>query len=141
MARKTSAKPMDPAEAIAQLETPQIKWKVIAQVVGAFAILWLTAFMLVPWMNYWAVGVVGVLTLVAMGFGLYIWRLTRRSRAIVDIMKGATDEAGRKRAIEELGTDSGKDAMKALARAQLLAQTDPQAAQKILEGRRKRVSL
>jgi len=40
--------------------------------------------------------------LAAIGFGIYIWRLTSRSRAILDIMKGATDEGGRKRAIEAL---------------------------------------
>ena len=133
MAKKTSTKPMDPAEALANMETPQVKWKVIAQVVAAFGVLWVTAFMVVPWVGYWVLGIVGALSLGGIGFGLYIWRLTSRSRAIVDIMKGATDEAGRKRAMEQLESAGSKDAMKVLARAQLLAQTDAQGALQLLE--------
>src|SRR4051812_18006011 len=109
-----------------------MKWKAIAQIGGIIAVLWVTSFIVVPFVGYWAVGVVGVLTLVAIGFGIYIWRLTTRSRAILDIMKGATDESGRQRAIAALSDDGG-DVMKALARAQLLSQTDPQAAQDALE--------
>jgi Tetratricopeptide repeat len=74
-----------------------------------------------------------VLTSVAIGFGIYVWRLTSRSRAILDIMKQATDEGGRQRALEALSGEGQKDAMKALARSQLLAQTDPLEAQKVLE--------
>ena len=122
----------DLAAALAEQETPAIKWKAIAQIAGAIAVLWVTAFILVPFIGYWGVGVVGVLTLVAIGFGIYVWRLTSRSRAIIDIMKTAVDEQGRQRAIEALGGDE-KDAMKALARAQLLGQTDPQEAQRVLE--------
>lgn len=122
----------DLSEAIAQQETPQIKSKAVLQIVAALAVLWVTGFVLVPFVGYWAVGVVAVLTCVAAGFGVYIWRLTARSRAILDIMKGATDESGRKRAIEAL-SEGGSDVMKTLAKAQLLAQTDPAAAQQTLE--------
>ena len=118
----------DLAAALAEQETPAIKWKAILQIAGAIAVLWVTAFILVPFVSYWGVGIVAVLTLVALGFGVYVWRLTTRSRAIIDIMKSAVDEQGRQRAIEALGADS-KDAMKALARAQLLGQSDPQEAQ------------
>jgi len=45
-----------------------------------------------------------------------------RQRAILDIMKSATDPEGRKRAIEELGAGGGSDAMKAVAQAQLMRQ-------------------
>jgi hypothetical protein len=124
--------PTDLSEAIARQETPGVKRKAVLQIVGALALLWLTAFVLVPYVGYWAVGVVGVITCVAIGFGIYIWRLTTRSRAILDIMKGATDEPGRQRALEALSNQGG-DAMKTLAKAQLLAQTDPQAAQETLE--------
>jgi hypothetical protein len=48
-------------------------------------------------------------------------------------MKTATDDAGRKRAIEELGAAGNTDAMKAVAKAQLLAATDPAEAQRTLE--------
>jgi hypothetical protein len=120
-------------EAIARQETPQIKAKPVLQILAALAVLWVTGFITVPFIGYWGVGVVGVLTLVAAGFGIYIWRMTSRSRAILDIMKSATDEPGRQRALEAL-SDQGGDVMKALAKAQLLAQTDAQAAQDTLEG-------
>lgn len=123
----------DLAEALANQETPTFKWKVIAQIAAVFAVLWVTAFMMVPLAGYWIVGVVAVLSAAAIGFGVYVWRMTMRSRAIVDIMKGATDEAGRKKALEALEQGGGGDAMKTLARAQLLAQTDPLEAQKVLE--------
>lgn len=110
-----------------------MKWKVVAQIVAAFVVLWITAFIGVPFVGYWGVGVVGVLTLAAMGFGIYIWRMTSKSAAILDIMKSATDEAGRKRALDALAEGGSGDAMKALARAQLLSQTDPVAAQEVLE--------
>lgn len=130
--KQRSGLPTDLSEALSRQEAPQMKWKAIAQIAGVIAVLWVTAFIVVPFVGYWAVGGVGVLTLVAIGFGIYIWRLTTRSRAILDIMKGATDESGRKRAIEALADDGG-DVMKQLARAQLLSQTDPQAAQDVLE--------
>ena len=74
-----------------------------------------------------------MLTLVGIGFGIYVWRITRKQSEILELMKGATDEAGRQRAIEALSAQGG-DAMKTLARAQLLAQTDPAAALEVLEG-------
>jgi hypothetical protein len=123
----------DLSEALAGQETPSVKWKVVAQIAAAFAVLWVTAFITVPFIGYWGVGVVGVLTLVAIGFGIYVFRMTRKSAAILDIMKGATDEAGRARALEALAEGGGGDAMKVLARAQLLAQTDPNEAQRVLE--------
>lgn len=132
--KKRSFAPKDPAEALAQIETPQIKWKVIAQIGGAFAVLWITAVMAMQWVGYVGLIVMGVLTLAAIGFGLYLWRMTRRQRAILEIMKTATDAEGRKRAIEELSAGGGSDAMKAVAQAQLLAATDPNEALKVLEG-------
>lgn len=132
--KKRSFAPKDPAEALAQIETPQIKWKVIAQIGGAFAVLWVTAVMAMQWVGYAGLIVMGVLTAAAIGFGLYLWRMTRRQRVILEIMKSATDPQGRKRAIEELGAGGGSDAMKAVAQAQLLAATDPNEALKVLEG-------
>jgi hypothetical protein len=87
------------------------------------------------WVGIWGIVFMGVLTVAAIGFGLYLWRMTSRQRAILDIMKGATDAEGRQRAIEALGgAGAGGDAMKAVAQAQLLAATDPAEAQKVLEG-------
>ena len=132
--KKRGLAPKDPAEALAQIETPQMKWTVIAQIGGGLAVLWVTAFMAVPWISYVGVGVVGLLTLAAIGFGIYIWRLTARQRSILNIMKSATDPEGRKKALEELGQGGDSDAMRAVAKAQLLAATDPNAAQSVLEG-------
>lgn len=131
--KKRSLAPKDPAEALAQIETPQIKWTVIAQIAGGLAVLWVTAFMAVPWISYVGVGVVAAITLAAIGFGIYVYRLTQRQRSILQIMKSATDDAGRKKALEELGEGGKSDAMRAVAKAQLLAATDPAEAQRVLE--------
>jgi hypothetical protein len=131
--KKRSIAPKDPGEALAQLEVPQVKWKLFAQIAGAFAVLWITAFMAKPYIGYFGIGVVGLLTVAAIGFGFYLWRMTSKQRAILDIMKTATDDAGRKRAIEELGAGAGSDALKAVAQAQLLAASDPAEAQRVLE--------
>jgi hypothetical protein len=131
--KKRSLAPKDPAEALSKIEVPEIKWTAIAQIAGGLAVLWVTAFIAVPYISYFGVGVVGLLTLAAIGFGIYVWRLTTRQRSILQIMKGATDEEGRKKALDALG-EGGSDAMKALAKAQLLAASDPAEAQKVLEG-------
>lgn len=123
----------DPTQALGQLERPGIKWKVILQVGAGVAVLWVVAFMTVPWINYWGVGVMGVLTAALLGFGLYALRMTRRSAAIVDILKEATDPEGRKKALARLEERSKGDAMSALARAQLVSQEDPGEAMRILE--------
>ncbi len=122
------------AEALRNIERPKVRWKVIAQFVVAFAVIWVLGFMAVPYVGFWGVGVAGVLTLVALGFGIYVLRLTRKSAAIVDILKGATDKEGREAALARLQAkgDSG-DALSALAQAQLMAQQDPAEAMAILE--------
>lgn len=131
-------KPRTPADGLAELERPTIKWKTIGMIVGAFVVLWITALMIQgyardSWAGWIPVGVVGVLTLVGIGFGIYVYRLTRRSRGIVDILAQATDAEGRKRALEQLEAEGSSDAMNALARAQLVARESPQAAIEILE--------
>ena len=130
--KKKSIARTDPSEALENLERPQMRWKVIAQVVGAYAIIWLLGAMLEPYISFWGLVVAGVLTLVGIGFGIYVWRLTRKSAAIVDILKGATDAQGRADAIEKLAKRSD-DALSNLARAQLVAQKDPGEAVRILE--------
>ncbi len=105
----------------------------VGAIVGGFIILWLTALMMVPAIGYWGVGAVGILTLVALGFAFYIFRLTRKQREILDIMKSATGEEGRKAALEKLAAEGSKDALKAIAHAQLLAQEDPHKALEVLE--------
>jgi hypothetical protein len=132
--KKRSFAPKDPGEALAKIEVPEIKWTAIAQIVGGLAVLWVTAFIAVPYISYFGVGVVALLTLAAIGFGIYVWRLTTRQRSILEIMKSATDDEGRKKALDALGEGGNNDAMRALAKAQLLAATDPAEAQRVLEG-------
>jgi hypothetical protein len=122
----------DPAAALAKLERPQVRWKIIAQIVLGFAVVWALAIGLMPWLGIWGVVGASVLSAVAIGFGIWILRLMRKSAGIVDILKTATDEAGRKAALEKLAAREG-DAMAALARAQLVAQEKPFEAIEILE--------
>lgn len=129
----TAPKKVDIAQAAAQVEMPRIKWKIIGTVLLAFGVLWITALMMMPSFGYWGVGVVGALTLAALGLGIYVWRLTSKQREILEIMRAAQGEGGREAALQRLAGGADKDAMKALARAQLLAQEDPQKALEALE--------
>lgn len=122
------------AEAMSQVQTPQIKWNVIAMIGAGVLVAWVTAFLLVPYVDYWGVGVVAVLTIALVGFGLYAWNFTRKQQQLVELLKGATDDAGRKAALEKLAASDKSDAMNAVARAQLLAREDPKAAIEVLEG-------
>ncbi len=131
-------KPKDPSAALAGAEKPAIKWRTIAIIVAGFVVLWATSLMVLQSsqdsvFGYVMVGVVAVLTLVAIGFGIYVYRLTQRSRGIADILAEATDDEGRKRALAKLDEGDSKDAMNALARAQLVGRESPQDAIKILE--------
>lgn len=126
----------DPQAALANLERPTMNWKVVGQIGLAFVILWVLAAMIEPWIGIWGFVVAGVLTLAAIGFGIYLWRLTRKSAAIVDILKTAQGAEGRRAALEQLraqGSKGGSDALNALAQSQLAAQDDPQEAIRILE--------
>lgn len=126
-------KKVDVAHAASQVELPGIKWKVVGTIAGGFAALWVVALMATQSIGYWGVGIVGGLTVGVIGVGLYVWRMISKQREILDIMKGAGDEEGRKLALERLSAAGAKDPMKALAHAQLLAQEDPQRAIEALE--------
>jgi hypothetical protein len=129
----TPPKKVDVAAAASQVDLPGIKWKVVGAIAGGFAVLWVLALMMTPSIGYWGVGVVGALTVAALGLGVYVFRMMSKQREILDIMKGAGDEEGRKMALEKLAAGGSKDALKALAHAQLLAQEDPQRAIEALE--------
>ncbi len=124
----------DLGDALANMEQPKFNWKIVAQIGVAFLVVWVIAGMLTPYIGIWGLVIAGVLTAAAVGFGLYIWRLTRKSGAIMNILKGATDEEGRKKAIAALQAQGGgSDAMAKMAEAQLVAQEDPKAAMATLE--------
>lgn len=134
MAKPPKIERRNPNEALEKLERPEVRWKVVLQVALGFIVVWALAIGLMPWIGWWGIGIAGALTAVAAGFGIYLWRLTRKSQAIVDILKTATDAEGRKAALEKLDErGKGGDAMAALAQAQLVAQESPQRAIEILE--------
>jgi hypothetical protein len=124
------------AEAFESLEIPKLKWSIVAQVLAGAALIWVLAFMAQPYIGYWGVGIVGVLSLVAIGFGAYAWRMRSKSAHIINILKQATDKEGRQAALAELQQSADKkgDAMAAIAQAQLLAQDSPTDAIVVLEG-------
>ncbi len=127
------ARQAEMGDALSKLEKPKTPWKILIQIGIGFAVLWVVAGMLMPYIGYWGIGVAGVLTLIALGFGLYIWRLTRKSSDIMDILKTATDAEGRDAAIAALQARGDDDVMGKLAQAQLVGQEDPKAAMAILE--------
>lgn len=113
-----------------------MNWKVIAQIAVGFLVLWVLAAMAQPYIGIWGYVVVGVLTAAALGLGIYVFRMTRKSAALIEILREAKDPESRKLALERLQAQQsaeGKDAMNALAQAQLLAQESPQKAIAVLE--------
>lgn len=125
--------PSQAQQTLGEAEGPRIKWGVVAQIGVAVLIVWGLAIGSIPYVDYWGVGVVAVLTLVLLGFGIYAWRLMRRQQQLVSVLRQATDEEGRKAAIAQLEAQGSKDAMAALARAQLVLRDDPKQAMQILE--------
>src|SRR5690625_7759833 len=90
-----------------QIETPRMNWKVIGQIAVGFLVLWVLAAMAQPYIGIWGYVVVGTLTAAALGLGLYIFRMTRKSAALVEILRDAKDPASRKLALEKLPDRKG----------------------------------
>ncbi len=132
MTKPSQAPKRDIAAAVDAIEMPTMNWKAVGLIAGVFAILWATALLLRPIAGWWIVAVVGALTLAAIGFGLYLYRLIRKQGDIARVMKMAGTSEGRKAALAELGKDES-DAMKTMARAQLLSQEDPKEALRVME--------
>ena len=135
--KQITAAPKDVGEALDQIEQPKMNWKVLGLIGLALAVVWVIAGILQPTIGYVGFIVAGVLTVVAAGFLAWVWRLTRKSADIAAILKGATDKESRLAALEQLRarqTPGGKDALNAVAQAQLVAREDPAEAIRILEG-------
>lgn len=93
---------------------------------------WLVA----AFVNHWiAYAVVGALTVAAAGLVLWSLRRLEGSRKVADILGGAdvTDKEGRKSALEKLDEMKEGGLAKTLAKSQLLAADDPEAALRELE--------
>jgi hypothetical protein len=82
----------------------------------------------------WLTVVSGVITVALGGFVFWAYRQASKSRAVVDILKGADTKEGRKAAIERLETEFKKgDAQAIFGKAQLEMQEDPRKALATLE--------
>lgn len=116
-------------------EQPRIRWQVVGLVAGGLAIAWLiTSSVAQSYGAWWPYLIPAALTLIVGGFGIYITLLMRKSSKLMDIMRRAQDPEGRKAALAELASGDSKDAMNAVARAQLHAQDgDHNAAIEVLE--------
>jgi hypothetical protein len=126
LAASARAKPLPP-DPLASLN-----FKSIAIRVGIPAVIaWGIAFAIPGWIPK---VVVGVLTLIIAGLGIWALRFARRSRAVAQIVREADTAEARKDAISKLEADFKKDDTAAVfAKAQLQMQEDPRAALRTLE--------
>ncbi len=110
-----------------------LQWRNVAIIGGVVAILWVTAFA----SNSKAfIIVVAVLTLVVAGALFWIYRWASKQRKLMELLQSANvSPEARKEALAKLkaAPDADKDVMNAIARAQLQAQEDPDAALTTLE--------
>jgi hypothetical protein len=113
-------------------DKPPIDMKKIYVRVGlVVGVAWIIAFIIPTWVPK---AVVGALTLVVIGAGIWVVRYMKKGQALGALLKDADTEEGRKRALERLETDFGKgDTQALLAKAQLEMQEDPRKALGTLE--------
>jgi hypothetical protein len=84
--------------------------------------------------NTWMTVIAAVLTVAVGGFVYWAFRQASKSKAVVEILKGADSKEGRKSALERLESEFKKDDAQAIfGRAQLEMQDDPKKALKTLE--------
>lgn len=124
--------PSDPQKSMGQVEVPPFPWRIYGGIGAAVVAGWVFAVLLLPYVGYWGIGAMAVLTIAVGGLFGYAWNLYQKQARLLGILRGATDDAGRKAALEALSGDE-KDAMSALAKAQLVAREDPKAAIDVLE--------
>ncbi|MEM6786853.1 MAG: hypothetical protein AAF715_04985 [Myxococcota bacterium] len=97
----------------------------------AAVVVWGLAFAIGHWV---ALAGAGVLTVLTIGVVLWGLNLAKKSKAVANIVKGADTPEGRKEALERLESDFKEgDTAATVARAQLQMQEDPRAALATLE--------
>jgi hypothetical protein len=95
------------------------------------ALGWVIAAVIGHWIAF---ALMGVITVAIAGVLVWALRYAQKSRAVVDILKGADTPEGRKEALQKLESGFKKDdAAAVFARAQLEMQEDPRSALKTLE--------
>jgi tetratricopeptide (TPR) repeat protein len=97
----------------------------------------LGVWLLAAWLrNVWVFGVVGALTLAALGITFWAWRRIEKTKRVADVLGNVDvkDKDSRKAALDRLGTDfKDGDVAATFAKAQLLMQDDPDKALEELE--------
>jgi tetratricopeptide (TPR) repeat protein len=117
-------------------EKPPVDFKKAFLRVGiVLAVLWVGAGIAAHW-SVIPLIVAAVLTVAAVGAGIWIVRYVNKSRELGALLRSAQQtEEGRQEALRKLGTDYKKgDVQAAIARAQLEMQDDPRKALATLEG-------
>jgi hypothetical protein len=107
---------------------PFVQWKNLALIGGGVLVLWA---LVIASGSRVAMIVMGVLTGVLIGGGIYVWRWVERQRSLAGLLqKAQASPEGRKAVLEQLsaGGDVDKDVMNLVVRAQLEAQDDPEKA-------------
>ena len=112
-------------------EKPPVDMKKIYIRVGlVVAGAWIIAILIPTWIPK---AVVGALTLVVIGAGIWVVRYMKKSQQLGAILKDADTDEGRKRALEQLEAFGKGDTQALLARAQIEMQDDPRKALGTLE--------
>lgn len=98
---------------------------------GFLVVVWVVATLITKW---WAFAAAGVVTVATAGVVVWTVRNAQKARAVQSLLVGADTPEARKDAMRRLETEFKKgDPQAAIARAQLLAQEDPQRALAVLE--------
>lgn len=113
--------------------TPQLfNKRSVPTLIGIVVAVWVSAAMIG---SPWALVGAGVLTLAGAGGLWWLWRRTKQQSELMALLQRAqSSPEAREEALAQLAAKDGKDAdvLSGLARAQLLAQTDPDGAIEIL---------
>lgn len=127
----TPAGPAQPEAGL--LGLPGLQWRNLGVIAGIVALLWVTAF---ASRSPIVIGVVAVLTAAAIGLLIWAYRWAKKQQDMMKLLQSASvSKEARQEALAKLSSQEGadKDAMNTLARAQLTAQDDPEAALALLE--------
>ncbi len=110
--------------------------KLYVRVGGILAVGWVLGIGIASYSRTaWPIYIVGALTLVVIGVGIWLVRYMKKSEALGALLRKADTEAGRKEALQKLQADFKKgDVQATMARAQLEMQEDPRKALETLEG-------
>jgi len=107
---------------------PFVQWKNLGLIGGGVLLLWV---LVILSQSRVAMIVMGVLTGVLLGGGVYVYRWVKRQQSLAGLLqKAQASPEGRKAVLEQLsaGGDVDKDVMNLVVRAQLEAQEDPEVA-------------